>query len=59
MIATANIQSDTVKDLADQLENLDENSKILVMTYISALADRERIEKNRAKEEARLILEAK
>lgn len=56
MIATANIQSESVKDFASQLEKLDDNSKILVMTYTSALADRERMERNRAREEAKKIL---
>ena len=56
MIATANIHSESVKDFASQLEKLDDNSKILVMTYTSALADRERMERNRAREEAKKIL---
>lgn len=59
MIATSNIQSESVKDFVSELEKLDEKSKILVMTYTSALADRERMERSRAREEARKILASK
>ena len=58
MIAVMNNQ-DSMRELASQLEKLDDNSKILVMTYTSALADRERMERNRQKEEAKRILEAR
>jgi hypothetical protein len=47
-----------VKDLIDQLEQLDDESKILVATYTSALADRERMERNKQRNEALQILQS-
>lgn len=36
------------EEVAKLLESLDENSKVLAKTYLSALADRQRIERNKA-----------
>lgn len=35
-------------EVAVLLESLDENSKVLAKTYLSALADRQRLEKSKA-----------
>lgn len=36
------------EEVAKLLESLDENSKVLARTYLSALADRQRLEKSKA-----------
>lgn len=36
------------EEVAKLLESLDENSKVLAKTYMSALADRQRLEKSKA-----------
>ncbi|MDE6874212.1 MAG: hypothetical protein K2P87_07115 [Lachnospiraceae bacterium] len=36
------------EEVAILLESLDENSKVLAKTYMSALADRQRLEKSKA-----------
>ena len=53
------LKNEKVQELISQLEKLDDNSKILVKTYASALADRERMESQKAYEEARKIVEAR
>ncbi len=36
------------EEVAKLLESLDENSKVLAKTYLSALADRQRMERSKA-----------
>lgn len=45
-INRAIVASDT-KEVTDLLESLDENSKVLAKTYLSALADRQQLEKSK------------
>lgn len=42
------IASTESEEVAVLLESLDENSKVLAKTYLSALADRQRLEKSKA-----------
>ncbi len=42
------IASPESEEVAVLLESLDENSKVLAKTYMSALADRQRLEKSKA-----------
>ncbi len=42
------IASPENEEVAVLLESLDENSKVLAKTYLSALADRQRLEKSKA-----------
>lgn len=42
------ITSPESEEVAVLLESLDENSKVLAKTYLSALADRQRLEKSKA-----------
>lgn len=52
MISTEEIRktiaSPENEEVAVLLESLDENSKVLAKTYLSALADRQRLEKSKA-----------
>lgn len=41
------INSAETREVTDLLESLDENSKVLAKTYLSALADRQQLEKSR------------
>lgn len=45
------IQISDTRGIAILLESLDENSRILAKTYLSALADRARLDKAREKNE--------
>lgn len=42
------IASPESEEVAVLLESLDENSKVLAKTYLSALADRQRLERSKA-----------
>ena len=43
IIGLYKLNNPVTKDIVKQIEDLDENSKILAKTYISALADKEKI----------------
>ncbi len=45
-INRAIVATDT-KEVTELLESLDENSKVLAKTYLSALADRQQLEKSK------------
>ncbi len=42
------ITSDNAQEVVKMLESLDDNSKVLAKTYLSALSDRQRMEKTSA-----------
>lgn len=48
------IQTSDTRGMAILLESLDENSRILAKTYLSALADRARLDKAREKNECEM-----